>query len=114
MSNPSRHPNRVVIYSVDDDNGTVLRAVTLASNGDLVIEGHDLGKGVEDFFGHREYEFERRLSPPEVARLREVLGIAGDAELLPTIKERFAHTSELEKLLVEHGIAGQFWSRVGD
>ena len=37
-----------------------------------------------------------------------------DDELLPTIKDRFTYTDDLEEFLRDNGIEGKFWSRVGD
>ena len=60
-----------------DDRGYFYRAIHLEDDGSLVIEGHDLGSGVGDFFGgdSREYEFSRTIKPPGVARLQELSGV---------------------------------------
>ena len=55
----------VVISQKNDDKGYFYRAIHLEDDGRLVIEGHDLGSGV-DFFGGEssEYEFFRTIWPP--------------------------------------------------
>lgn len=107
-------PRTVVLTAAKDQGGTVWRAVTLTEDGGLVISGHDLGPRVEGFFGCREYEFERRLSALEVGSLCEILVVPTGGDLLAVIAERFPDTSDLEKFTKEHGIEGQFWSRIGD
>lgn len=113
--NPEPHPpNSVVITNVHDSKGTMLRVVRLTDDGGLMIEGHDLGGGVEQFFGAYEYEFKKQFSSDAVARLRDLLGLESDDELLPTIKEQFTYTDDLEEFLRDNGIDGKFWSRVGN
>lgn len=92
----------------------MLRTVTLTEDGQLRIEGHDLGPGVEKVFHYSEYEYERRLSPDDVARLRELLDLADDDDLLATISARFDSNHALEQFLTDNGIKGSFWNRIGD
>jgi hypothetical protein len=103
----------LVMESTSDSRGTVWRAVHLAK-GRISIEGHDLGHGVEEFFGSSEYEFRRSLDTAETTALRGLLGVPHRGDLLAAIRDRFASTHELEEFLKEHGVAGTFWSRVGD
>lgn len=103
----------VVLTDVRDENGTVWRAVTLTEDGGLAIRGHDLGRGVEDFFGGSEYEFERRLSAQETKAVSELLSVPVEGDLLAAISGRFPSGSGLEDFIKEHGIESQFWSRVG-
>ena len=109
-----RVPRTVVLTDAKDQGGPVWRAVTLTEDGGLALRGHDLGPRVEDFFGCSEYEFERRLSALEVGALCEILVVPTGVDLLGVIAERFPDTSDLEKYTKEHGIEGQFWSRIGD
>lgn len=104
----------MVLTDVRDDNGTVWRAVTLTEDGGLAIRGHDLGRGVEEFFGGSEYEFERRLSAQEAKAFGELLTVQAGGDLLAAIAGRFPGGSGLEDFLEQHGIESQFWSRVGD
>ncbi|OBC06799.1 MULTISPECIES: hypothetical protein [unclassified Gordonia (in: high G+C Gram-positive bacteria)] len=114
MNPEPQPPNSVVITNVHDSKGTMLRVVRLTDDGGLMIEGHDLGGGVEQFFGAHEYEFKKQFSSDVVAQLRDLLGLESDDELLPTIKDRFTYTDDLEEFLRDNGIEGKFWSRVGD
>ena len=94
------------------------RWVTLHDDGRLDIAGQDLGPTVARFFGGAtEYEFARSVAPDGVARLRELLGIGPDDDLLAAIRERFygpGASHALEKYVEENGIESKFWSRVGD
>ena len=113
MNDAEARPTTLVLTDVKDENGTMWREVSLTDDGGLVIRGHDVGPGVEQAFGFQEYEFERRLSSTEVSTLRGLLSVS-DGDLLDTIRQRFARTNELERFAEEHGIEGEFWSRIGD
>ena len=92
--------------------------MTLHDDGRLEIAGQDLGPKVEAFFGAgAEYEFARSVAPEGVSRLREVLGVSADGDLLAAIRERFngpGASHELEQVVAANGIESTFWSRVGD
>lgn len=98
-----------------DERGSFYRALRLQEDGSLVIEGHDIGRGVSDFWGAEssEYEFARTVAPSAVAQLR-VAAALDDSNLLQALKSRFGTTAELETFLSDHGIETTFWSRVGD
>jgi hypothetical protein len=105
----------VVISKKTDERGYFYRAIHLEDDGSLVIEGQDIGSGVEDIFGggDNEYEFFRTIRPPAVAELERLSGISHTG-LLENLREHFGTTSALEEYLEEHGIPSGFWSRVGD
>src|SRR5438552_3506468 len=69
--------------------------------GDLVIEGYDLGKGVEEVWGDSDYEYWRRVKRGHVP-----------AVLLQLIKERFSSDVAFHKWLSEKGIPDEFSSWV--
>jgi hypothetical protein len=105
----------VVFSQWPDDRGSSYRAIHLADDGSLVIEGQDMGSGVSDFFGagFSEYEFYRTVRPTGVAQLGELVGI-GRVNILDGLREHFGTTRALEQFLEENGIESEFWSRVGD
>lgn len=110
--------SRDVLVLVDhaDADGTLWRAITV-DEGSLILSGHDTGPGVERILGCREYEFERALTPAETSRLRDLLGVAATAAvptLLHAVADRFSSVDEFEAFLEEHGIAGAFWSQLGE
>jgi hypothetical protein len=53
-------------------------------NEDLVVEGYDIGKRVEEYFGDSDYEYSVRIQAGEVPRLAQLLGVALDKELVLT------------------------------
>ena len=87
----------------------------LTEAGTLVIEGQDLGPGVEQHFGAGlfEYEWSWRIEGEALARLRTALGTD---DVLTGLAARFSGTaaSGLSAFLSEQEIDAQFWSRVGD
>jgi hypothetical protein len=99
---------------VTDDDGTMWRAVRLSGDGRFAIVGHDIGPGVEEFFGCREYEFAHALSKNETTKLRQVLDVPRRGDLLAAVQQRFGSTDELRAFLQSHDIAGTFWNRTGD
>lgn len=114
MNSDQRKRNRIVMTSRQDADGMMLRTVTLTEDGQLKIEGHDLGAGVEKVFHYSEYEYERRLSPDDVARLRELLDLTDGDDLLAAISARFDSNNALEQFLTDNDIEGSFWNRIGD
>lgn len=97
-----------------DEDGTVWRAVRLYGDGSLAVLGHDIGPGVEEFFGCREYEFARTWSTAQTAALRRLLGLPRRGDLLAAVQGRFGSTDELSRFVEAHGITGTFWNRAGD
>ena len=109
--------NKAVLEESNDEKGTCVRSVSLAPDGSLRLEGHDLGPFVERFFGQSEYEFVRTVSPSGVDQLRRELSLGPDEDLISTLATRFqgpGGSSLLVKFLAAKGIESEFWSRVGD
>lgn len=106
----------LVLADRRDEDGSTYRGVRLTDDGGLVVEGHDLGPAVSRFSGHEsldEYEFARKYSPAETSVLAELLHVERTEGLLDAIRLRFSDTRSVELFLASHGIAGDFWSRVG-
>jgi len=89
-------------------------SVRYASNGDLRIEGQDVGQSVESFFGSREYEWSWTVARSKHPKFLKALGVSGD--LIAALKARFSgdDAAELEGFLKSHRIPFSVWSRVGD
>ena len=85
-----------------------------AANGDLLIEGQDIGKSVEAFFGSREYEWAWTIAKSDHPKLLRALGTTAD--LMRAIKGRFSgdEAARIEAFLKTHGVPYSFWSRSGD
>jgi hypothetical protein len=108
-----RKRKTLVLKNVAAEDDMMWRAVSLEADGRLSVEGHDIGRDVEEFFGCREYEFTRSFSKRETAALRGLLGVGRRADLLAAIGERFVETKDLERFAESQGITGTFWSRTG-
>ncbi len=61
------------------------------SSGQLIFDGYDIGKRVEEIFGDSDYEYTYTIEPEEVEKLYMLFGIKDhDKEkLLLAIKDRF-------------------------
>lgn len=71
----------------------------IKENGDLVLEGQDIGEFVEEQFGDSDYEYSLSVK----AEYKDTI-------LLNLIKEKFANDSEFKAWLEEKGIPSEFWS----
>ena len=87
---------------------------SINAEGDLVIEGQDLGSEVEGIFGYSEYEWAWTISASDCDRLLVALGAKSD--LLSALGERFAgnRASDLQTFLESEGIEFEAWGRIGD
>ena len=106
-----------VLEESNDEKGLCVRRVSLAPDGSLRLEGHDLGPMVEEFFGHSEYEFVRTVSSYGVDRLRRTMGLGTEDDLISALAAEFhgpGGSSRLEKFLESQGIESDFWNRIGD
>lgn len=80
------------------------RAVVVAEDGGLRIEGQDLGALPEKVFGRSEYEFTWTLDAIAVIALRRALALSPDDDLLDALAARFATTHDLEQFIAAHDI----------
>lgn len=104
----------VVLRRVSEPGNSRTLTATLAENGDLVIEGQDLGDEVERIFGMREYEWIWTVRARDLPRLLDALGATSG--LLAAMKARFSgdRAADLMRFLDDHAIPYETWSRMGD
>lgn len=104
----------VTLRNSRDGLGSRYLGATLATDGSIRIEGQDLGDGVEQIFGCREYEWSWTIPPHAVVTLSAALG-AGD-DVLAALQKRFSSddAAELQPFLDANGVAYESWSRIGD
>jgi hypothetical protein len=83
----------------------------------LIIDGYDIGKTVENYWGDSDYEYTLTIPPESVLKLCDILVIAqGDKQvLLNTLAARYCTNtcfSDIRKLLDDHKIPceGFSWS----
>lgn len=111
MSDDQAPPRRWVFPTPPTPGGLTHRELTLTGDDVLTLVGHDLG-GTS--WGTSEYEFRRMLRPDDTGRLRKLLEVTPDADLLGVLAARFATSVDLETFLLAHDLPGEFSSRVGD
>lgn len=75
----------------------------------LLIDGYDIGKRVEEYWGDSDYEYNSKISPVEVEKIYQALGIlSGDKmALLQALANRFNTNtcySQLQTWLEENNI----------
>jgi hypothetical protein len=104
----------VVLRDERTDGDSRYLCAKYSENGDLLIEGHDLGAGVREFFGYFEYEWVWTIEAADLPRLAAALG--ADSNLLDALKARFSGdaAAEIGSFLKEHEIPNAFWNRIGD
>lgn len=85
-----------------------------SGDGDLVIEGQDLGDSVEAAFGYREYEWTWTIARADLPKLAQALDSPPDVLLAFGERFRGPAAAGLSTFLEEHGIPYKGWSRIGD
>jgi len=105
----------MMLRDIQDENGRRQQSASLQIDGTLLIEGHDLGRGVESFFGSGQFEYEWALKilSPGVEKLK--LALSCD-DLMVALKDRFSGnaSADLQAFLDDNAVPYEFWSRVGD
>ena len=92
-------------------------AARVREDGALIIEGQDLGDGVEAVFGDgiREYEWVTEVSAEDVPKLIAALGGSPGDDILDVIRSTcVAEPILLERTLPAAGITPRRWNRMGD
>ncbi len=88
------------------------------AEGGVVIEGQDLGPGVEGVFGEGYYEYEWASAIVPSALPDAVAALGGQpGEDLLDVMERWVAAgtgTDVEQTLKSAGVPIAFWSRVGD
>ena len=89
---------------------------TLRPDGSLLIEGQDIGEGVEAAFGSGNWEYEWALTLQANAVAQFVSTCGGGKDVLAILSAQFsdAAAAGLQPFLDKHDIPYEFWSRVGD
>jgi hypothetical protein len=109
---------KILLRSTRDASGSRNLWAKINAEGDLVIEGQDLGSGVSEFWGpgNTEYEWDWTIRKESLPKLVAELGGGEDGDVLSLLAARFFGdaAAEIESFLKAHEIPFEFWSRVGD
>lgn len=95
-----------VMCDTDGTEGTMWRAVVLFADGTLAVQRYDTGAFARRRSSGQGHESARELSRGETDRVRDLLGVDPDGDLLEAIGLRFISTDELEAFLICHGLVG--------
>ncbi len=114
---PVANEQTLDLYSeVDAHGGTRSVWLRLTSEGNLILEGADVGEAVNTFWGTQEYEWGWCLPPERLDFLLKSLGVAAADrdDLLEVIAAALnaLERTEIQEKFKEAG--AKFWSWVGD
>ena len=108
----------VVLRNESSASGTQHLSARIDENGDLRIDGQDLGSGVGQFWGEgaSEYEWCLTVQAAEIPRVIVALGGAKGDDVLALLAARFTEDElcATEEFFEEQKIPTEFFSRVGD
>jgi hypothetical protein len=104
---PDAWKRTVVLLEEDDGLDHPSLWAYVEKNGDLVIDGQDLGPSIERASGRgkREHEWKRMVSVEEIPRLLELLGAKAGSDVLDALKVWLStrEPKQLEALIEEQG-----------
>jgi len=104
---------RTKLFQFESDEIKVL-VEAYFENGDLLIDGYDIGERVKEFWGDSDYEYTTRVVAASLPALYAALGISGDQQfLLLTLADRFHDNdcySKIQKFLEDHKVPYSGWS----
>ena len=106
----------IVLRELRDDGGLRHLSASQCPDGRIIIEGRDLGPGVERIFGALEYEWAWTIGPDAIAAAIEALdGRDGDDPLRVLAAWSTVHGGmDPGSHLQGAGVPIEFWSRMGD
>jgi hypothetical protein len=107
-----------ILRDQQDADGSRYLDATLGADGRLMIEGQDVGAGVERVFGDgiREYEWAWTVRPANVpAAVAALDGTPDEPPLAVVARWSAAHQgADPGSALKKAGVPVEFWSRAGD
>ena len=107
----------VVLMSERSERSSRHLGARLTEKGDLIIEGQDLGTGVERFWGDglSEYEWTIIVRAAHVPQLFPALAGTRGEDILSLLKARYSEDKRYASKTFLDGCAipNEFWNRVG-
>jgi len=108
---------RIVLFKLERPDIKISMEMYFNEKGQLIFDGYDIGKTVEDAWGDSDYEYGYTIEAVEVEKLYSLLGIGNSNRhsLLSELKKRFEGNraySELGDFMEENNIdySGSTWS----
>ena len=105
---------KIVLREDRNEDGYYYLAIRYSENGDLLIEGQDLGPRAKEVFDCIEYQWLWTIKRENLELLKSRLSLPGG--LLKSLKRLFAeeNATNLYEFLCENDIPFEKWSRTGD
>lgn len=105
---------KIILYQFKSENISI-HITARFENGDLIVEGYDIGKTVKDYWGDSDYEYMVTVKKKHIPALCNALGIENntDKEILKAIAGRFKGNhcfSEFRDFLERHDIVSEGFS----
>lgn len=113
MSDSSKS-GRIVLREERSETDIRHLSVGYATNGDLAIEGQDLGDVVRRVFGCDEYEWVWTIRSADVPKLAMALGVASDRLEALAASYSGDNAANLGAFLKVSAVPFETWSRIGD
>lgn len=100
---------RIELYKVETPNIKIYMELYFNEKGQLIFDGYDIGKVVEEWWGDSDYEYCYTIEPLNVEKLFSILEIANGNRysLLLELKKRFGNNtaySDFGKFMTENNI----------
>ena len=107
--------DRVILFQREDESIKITIEAYFDGKGNLMVEGYDIGKTVEEYWGDSDYEYSITIGPEELKKLYTLLQLADDSrdELFSYLQLHY-HTnscySELGEFLDRNNIKHEGFS----
>jgi hypothetical protein len=91
---------KVKLFELEHSTIKISIEIYFSEKGQLIVDGYDIGKTVEDCWGNSDYEYKYTIEPNEVEKLYVLFGINSSDKhsLLLEIKKRFEGNEAYSKL----------------
>lgn len=81
--------HKVILFEEKRPDIKISIVAYFLDNGDLRIDGYDIGISVEEYMGDSDYEYQATVTAENIEKLCNALKISTKDELLATIAARF-------------------------
>lgn len=107
--------DRVLLFSMQTEQIKVTIEAYFDEAENLVIDGYDIGKTVEEYWGDSDYEYSATIPPAEVKKLYAVfrLPVGSKSELLTYLQSHYNKNdcySRIREFLTQHDIQHEGFS----